>query len=309
MLPRHLDRYALAGLLAILLWSSTVAVARSLSEQLGARTAMAAVYLTGAFAFCVRAWCTGQPVIDLRGVGRAYLFGCGGLFVFYTYALFQSVALAGNRMQVLEVGMLNYLWPTLTLLLSLVLLNRRATWLLAPGTALALSGEFLVLSHEGGFSWIGAFSHVQARPAAYGLGLAAGVSWALYSTLTRRWSGPETRGAVPVFVAATGLLMLALRLAAGERSTWTWQAGAEIAFLGSATATAYSAWDLAMRRGNVVLIAAASYFTPLLSTLVSCLYLGVVPGARLWVGCAILIAGSLLSWHSVHTRDNRNDRE
>lgn len=194
MLPRHLDRYALAGLLAILLWSSTVAVARSLSEQLGARTAMAAVYLTGAFAFCVRAWCTGQPVIDLRGVGRAYLFGCGGLFVFYTYALFQSVALAGNRMQVLEVGMLNYLWPTLTLLLSLVLLNRRATWLLAPGTALALSGEFLVLSHEGGFSWIGAFSHVQARPAAYGLGLAAGVSWALYSTLTRRWSGPETRG-------------------------------------------------------------------------------------------------------------------
>ena len=42
------DRYSLAGLLAILLWSTTVALARSLTEKLDASTATAAVYLTGA---------------------------------------------------------------------------------------------------------------------------------------------------------------------------------------------------------------------------------------------------------------------
>ena len=68
---------------------------------------------------------------------------------------------------------------------------------------------------------------------------------------------------------------------------------------GLVTAIAYGAWEHAMRRGNLVFITACSYFTPLLSTLVSCLRLGVVPGARLWVGCGLLVAGSLLSWRSV----------
>jgi len=62
---------------------------------------------------------------------------------------------------------------------------------------------------------------------------------------------------------------------------------------------AYALWDRAMRRGNLLLVAACSYFTPLLSTLVSCGYLGVEPGGRLWLGCVVLVAGSLLTWRSV----------
>lgn len=302
--PR-IDRYALAGFLAILLWSSTVALARSLTEQLGPRTATAAVYLTGALAFCARRFLSGRPVMDLGGVSRAYLAGCGALFVFYMFALFQSVSLAADRLQVLEVGMLNYLWPTLTILLSLVLLGRRGSWLLVPGTLLALGGEFLVLTHQGPFSWHAAWTHVRANPPAYALGLAAAVSWALYSTLTRRWSAPGSRGAVPLFVAGTGVLMLICRLPVHESSRWSLHAAVEVTFLGAATAAAYAAWDLAMRRGDVILVAAASYFTPLLSTLVSCVYLGLAPGSRLWAGCIALILGSLLSWHSVQVHSAR----
>jgi drug/metabolite transporter (DMT)-like permease len=58
-------------------------------------------------------------------------------------------------------------------------------------------------------------------------------------------------------------------------------------------------WDNAMRKGNIVLVAAASYLTPLFSTIVSCLYLAVVPGAKLWVGCGVLVLGSVLSWQSI----------
>ena len=54
-----------------------------------------------------------------------------------------------------------------------------------------------------------------------------------------------------------------------------------------------------MRAGNVLLVVAGSYLTPLLSTIVSCAYLAVLPGPTLWLGCGTLIIGSLLSWHAL----------
>jgi drug/metabolite transporter (DMT)-like permease len=73
----------------------------------------------------------------------------------------------------------------------------------------------------------------------------------------------------------------------------------EVAVLGAITALAYVLWDRSMRKGNLPLVVACSYLTPFLSTLVSCAYLGVLPGAQLWGGCALIVVGSLLSWRSV----------
>jgi drug/metabolite transporter (DMT)-like permease len=297
-----LDRYSLAGLLAIVLWSGTVALARSLTEQLGAGTATAAVYLTGAGLFAVHGIIRGRPAFVLKGVPRPYLLVCGTLFVFYMFALFRAVSMAADRIQTLEIGMLNYLWPVLTILLSVVILRHRGSLLLLPAVALAVGGEFLVLTHDLSFSWTAALAHVSVNPAAYGLAAGAGISWALYSALSRRWAAPGSRGAVPIFVLITGVLMLLLSVTSPEAGTWNLRAVAEVIFLGAATVLAYSCWDLAMRRGDILLVAAASYFTPLLSTLVSCLYLGIVPGAKLWLGCAVLVAGSLLSWRAVAER-------
>lgn len=54
-----------------------------------------------------------------------------------------------------------------------------------------------------------------------------------------------------------------------------------------------------MRRGNLLLVVAMSYFTPLLSTILSCAYLKVSPGPGLWLGCILLVGGSLLTWLSM----------
>jgi drug/metabolite transporter (DMT)-like permease len=75
---------------------------------------------------------------------------------------------------------------------------------------------------------------------------------------------------------------------------------AEIAFLALATALAYVFWDIAMRDGDVVLVASCSYLTPFFSTVVSCVYLSVWPGPSLWVGCLLIIVGSFLSWRSIY---------
>jgi drug/metabolite transporter (DMT)-like permease len=213
--------------------------------------------------------------------------------------LFLALGLAADRRQAIEVGLLNYLWPTLTILCALFLLNQRAGVGLVPGTILALCGVFLVLTQGAAVTWTSFSTNVQGNPVAYGLGVSAAVAWALYSVLTRRWGGPDGRGAVFLFVVATGVAFWFGRLLYPEGGTWDLRVGAEVVALALATGMAYASWDLAMRAGDVVLVASCSYLTPFFSTVVSCVYLGVRPRLSLWLGCALIMAGSLLSWRSV----------
>jgi len=121
------------------------------------------------------------------------------------------------------------------------------------------------------------------------------VTWALYSNLARRWGAEAGSSGVPLFLLATGIAFALARAVASEQDAWTTRAAIEATAMGAATALAYGLWDGAMRRGDALLIAACSYLTPLLSTLASAVYLRVGMGARLWIGCALLVVGSLVS--------------
>jgi drug/metabolite transporter (DMT)-like permease len=294
-----LDRHTLLGIAAIVLWSVTVALARSISERLGPLAAGAAVYLLAAGFLGVHLLVTERSFRALARLPRRYVFGCGTLFVLYTVALFLALGLAADRHQTIEVGLLNYLWPALTILFALGILGQRAGIGLIPGTLLALGGVFLVLTQGAAVTWTSFAMNVQRNPVAYGLGVFAAVAWALYSNLTRRWGGADGRGAVPLFVLATGVAFWLGHVFQEEARTWGMRVAAEVALLALATGLAYVFWDLAMRAGDVVLVASCSYFTPFLSTVVSCLYLRVRPGLGLWVGCLLIIAGSFLSWRSI----------
>ncbi len=290
------------GLGAILLWSATFAVARSLSEQIGPLTAGAAAYLVGGGVCLLHLAWRGRSALGLLRLPRPYLVGCGSLFVAYTAAIYLAVGLARDREQVLEVALINYLWPALTVLLSLPLLKKRASLWLLPGTAMALVGIVTILTQGSGLSFASFWGHLQENPAAMALALAAAISWALYSNLARRWSTPEGGGAVELFMPVTGLALLGLRALETEPTAWSFQAAGEACGLAAITTVAYILWDTAMRRGNLFLVVVCSYFTPLLSTLVSCAYLRVSPGPRLWIGCLLLVAGSLATWRSVSER-------
>ena len=295
--PRF-DRNTLAGFAAILLWSTTIAFVRSLSEQVGGLTTAAAVYLIGGLFCLLRLGWRGDTIRTLQRLPLRYLFGCGALFVFYMLVLYLAVGMAKSRQQVLEVGLMNYLWPALTIVFSLFLLNKKAGPLLFPGALLAVAGIVFVIGQEVSISWTSLTGNFAGNPLAYSLGLLAAIFWALYSNLTRRWA-ERSGGGVELFIPATGVLLLAFRLFNPEPGFWTVRAGLEAVFLGIVTVVAYILWDRAMRKGDVVLVAAFSYLTPLFSTIVSCLYLGISAGISLWIGCAMIIAGSILSWISI----------
>jgi drug/metabolite transporter (DMT)-like permease len=295
----QLNRYTLFGFTAILLWSTTIAVIRSLTEQIGPITAAASIYLLGGFLSLIPFSYSRDRITQMRSLSRLYLFGCGAIFVFYMLAVYLAVGLASDRQQVLEVGLINYLWPAFILLFSIFLLGKSARFSLIPGMILGFLGAFLVLTRGDSISWASFSKNVATNSWAYTLALMAAVSWGLYSNLSRRWGGTLSGNAVPFFMMATGLILLLIRLFFPEQSLWSLRSIAEILFMSLATLFSYIFWDLAMRKGDMVLVAASSYFIPFLSTLVSSLYLGITAGLRLWVGCSCIILGSLISWASV----------
>lgn len=291
------------GIVALVFWSTTVAFARSLSEAIGPVTVGAIIFITSGLAGCVWLLVTGRFKETVR-LSRAYLFGCGALFVFYMLALYLAVGLARTAQQVLEVGIINYLWPGLTLAFAIPILGRKARATLWPGIAIAFAGVVLASSGAHGPSSSspvrGLLDNMQANAVPYVLALGAAVSWALYSNLTRRLAADAKGGAVPLFLLASGIAFLFLRLFFREETGWTARAFGELAYMALLpTLLAYAFWEHACRRGNIMLVAALSYATPLLSTGISCIYLGVAAGPRLWAGCGLVVAGAVVCRLSV----------
>src|SRR4051812_38953673 len=120
------------GLLAIVLWSGTFALARSLSEKVGPLTAGVAAYLIGAACSALVSFPAARNRSQASRFSRKYLFGCGLLFTCYTLLIYFSVGLSRTHEELLEVALVNYLWPASTIILSLILLNKRLRPLLWP---------------------------------------------------------------------------------------------------------------------------------------------------------------------------------
>jgi drug/metabolite transporter (DMT)-like permease len=297
-----------AGFGAILMWSATVALTRSISEQFGPLATGSIIFTcSGALSLLAGLFLPKPSRQNEKQTpfNKRYILGCGGLFLLYTLSFFLAIGLARDRAQAIELALLNYLWPSLTILFSLAVLPVRATWSLLPGLALAFGGIVLVMIPAGDANWKTFADHLWGNPVAYGAALTAGVTWALYSVLTRRMA-PSDGGGAPLFMLISGIALGALALANGL--SWkavSRQTSLELAALILSTAAAYALWDTAMRRGRVTRVAAASNFTPLLSTLVSCAYLGILPAAHVWVGSSVIAAGSLISWKSVSEKKPR----
>jgi drug/metabolite transporter (DMT)-like permease len=293
MLERHDPRATAMGATAIILWSTSVAFIRTLSEQLGPFSTVAFAYLFSGAVSVTAARMAPRGGGGLCRLPRRYLWGCGTLFVTYSACYCLAVGLAADRTQVLEVGLINYLWPSLTLLLSIPLLHHGARWFLLPGMLAATAGVVLATAQSGGLSPAGLWANASAHALPYGLALAGAIAWALYSNLARRWGGEG--GGVPLFLLASGLVVLPFRFVLREASSWSPRVAGEFLYMAVfVTVVAYVSWDWAMRKGDMVLVAALSYFTPLLSTLFSAVYLAVVPGPAIWVASVLVIAGAAL---------------
>ena len=294
-----LGRATAAGFFALLIWSSSVAVIRALSESVGALTAAATAVTLGGAISVAYGWARGTSPLKMLGLPRAYLIGCGSTFVICNVSLYLAVGWSGNRSTTLVAGLVNYLWPALTVAFSVPILHRRARWTLVSGCLLAVAGSGVAMLGGGQFQWSQLAGGGWQQLAPLCLALAAAVSWGLYSNFAVRWGRPDA-GAVPLFLLAGGGALWLLWLTGAEAGRWTVKAVLELAVLAVASlGLAYGLWDYGMRRGNSLALGLAAYFMPVASLAVACAYLGVWPGANLLVGCLLVAAGAWVCRRSI----------
>ena len=294
--PQHKE-YTLStlyGLFSILIWSTTVAFVRSLSTEVGYFTAAACTYLTGGI-ISLGIVAARRSFRNITAHSKKYLFGCGGLFVAYTICFYAALGLSETDSQAIEAGLVNYLWPSMIILLSVPLLHRKARWPLIPGVVIAFSGVATATLQKETVSIDTFLSNIRSNWLPYAAAFCAAVLWGLYSNLVRRWGGRSGASGVPLFIGATGIAFLILVCIFPEDSNWSKRVLFEWAWMVIfPTVLAYVFWDISMRKGNSILIALLSYFTPLISTFISCIYLKAESGILLWIGCVLVVCGALI---------------
>ncbi|MEQ9878992.1 aromatic amino acid DMT transporter YddG [Pectobacterium aroidearum] len=289
------QRATLTGLLAIILWSTSVGLIRSLTEALGPIGGAAMIYSTSTL--CLLAF-YGLPRI--KTLPRVYLFAGGAMFVCYEIFLSLSIGLADSRMQAIEIGMINYLWPSLTIFFSLFINQQKSRFLLWPGLALSLGGIVWIMKGDSNWTPALLWNNILANPLAYSLAFSAALTWALYCNITKRYAQGKSGVSLFFFVSSLVLWMQYSFSAEGTIS-FTLPSALQLIFMGASTALAYSAWNIGIQHGNLTLLATASYFTPVLSTFLAALWLNITPAISFWQGVAMVTAGSLLCWYATRS--------
>lgn len=297
-MPTLSERNATAcGLGAILLWSTATGLIRSVTQLLGPLAGAAMIYSLGAVLLLAL---LGRP--RLHAFSRVPFLLGSGLFVAYEVCLSLSLGFANSNTQAIELGVVNYLWPCLTVLLAMLMNGQKARWSIVPGTALALFGILWVVSGDG-LSVQGIVARVQSNPVSYSLTASGAVIWALYCNITRRYGGSQN-GLVLSFALTAGVLWFKYVLSSEVIPAFTLRSSIELAAASAAMAAGYALWNLGILRGNMTLLATASYFAPVLSSAFAALWLGTALTGQFWQGALLVTAGSLICWSATRQRQS-----
>ncbi len=269
------------------MWS-TLAVLTALSGSVPPFQLVAMSFTVAASLAVIKWLACGEPIlVRFRWPAAAWLVGVGGLFgyhVFYFLALRSAPAV--------EANLLNYLWPLLIVVFSAILPGHPLRWWHLVGALAGLAGTAVLIGGGGGEDGFG-FRDEYAK--GYAAAVAAAVTWAAYSLLSRRLAHVPT-DAVGSFCAATAVLAALAHLAF---ETTVWPRGGEwlaVFAMGlGPVGAAFFTWDYGVKHGDIRVLGAAAYATPLLSTLL----LVAVGEARLTLAlataCVLITGGAALA--------------
>lgn len=288
----------LIGLIAVLLWASIVALIRGVSESLGATGGAAMVYSV-ASVFLV--FTVGFPKV--REFPRSYLLWGSVLFVAYELCLSLSIGYANNGRQAIEVGMVNYLWPTFTLVSAILFNRQRASWLVVPGFVLSMLGICWVLGGDQGLDLPGMLVNVKANPLSYGLAFLGAFIWAAYCTVTARIA--EGKNGVTLFFMLVSLVLwIKYAVDGGGAMHFDLHATVYLLLAACAMGFGYAAWNVGILHGNVTVLAGASYFIPVFSSAIAAALLHAPLSLPFWQGAVMVCGGSILCWIATRGRGN-----
>lgn len=267
------------GLSAILLWGFMAGLVRIVADNFGATLGSALVYTVGGMLLLV----VRKPA-PIGEYPRKYLLVGGVMFVLYE--AFISLA----------IGLVNYLWPTLLVLMTAVFSHKKgAVWRALPGAVIATIGISLAVGGED-FDVNVALQNIVSNPLPYLMAFAGAFIWAIYATVTPSMSNGYD--GTTVFFCCVAVTLWIIHFVSGQGlpvqapSVWGFVAVFTCAL---SIAGGYACWGYGMLHGNMETLALGSYATPILSTASGTVLLGVALGTPFWVGVILVVAGSLIN--------------
>ncbi len=287
---KNTSKATITGLFAILLWSSLVGLIRGVSAQLGPTGGAAMLYSVASVLLLLSVgW------VRLADFPRRYLVWGSLLFVSYELCLALSIGYAHTDRQAIEVGMVNYLWPSFTIVAAILFNRQKANLWIVPGFLLSVAGICRVLGGEQGFDAAGMLANVRDNPLSYGLAFAGALLWAAYCTVTARIAGGKN-GVTLFFMLVSACLWINYLLGGGGQMVLTIEAVVYLLLAAAAMGLGYGAWNVGILHGNVTILAGASYATPVLSAALSSLLLRAPLSAVFWQGALMVCGGAILCW-------------
>ncbi len=269
------------GVAAMLCWAAAGAAASWLGHRLGTWPTIAvACGIGGIGQFVFYYFFMGRPVRDLL-LPPPKLW----LIIFLGFPLYEllhigALANSAGENQTVGVNLINYLWPTLTVIFAVLWVpGTRGSWRLGIAAVVALAG--VLVGNWRGVEAVGqtflsdtTATGKNACPTTlpslpYLIMFIAAVSWSVYSAILSRWRAWADRYST----ATAGFLAVSAIAAviATVRGDWRPLTGAEclVALLAGLViyAAGYMLWELAIHRAPAEKLGLLSGATPILSTL------------------------------------------
>lgn len=288
----------LIGLSAILQWSSIVGLLKKISFSLSAELAVLLMYTLSTCILLIF-----FKIPNLKLISKKYLIFSTLLFVIYELCFSYAIALAQTAQQAIEVSLVNYLWPGLTVAMLILFKEIKFNVFVIVGLAISLSGIILIQTGQGALTWSNILSNILENPISYILAFVGATLWSLYCVITKKYS--DGHNPISFFFVAISIVL------------WTkylWSHGLSlnaipevelttIGLLGIVSvvmALGYAAWNIGIIKGNITILVTLSYFSPVISTLISMFILQTNLPTEFWYGVILVTSGSLVCWISTN---------
>jgi drug/metabolite transporter (DMT)-like permease len=296
----------LVGASSVLIWGGALPIVKAVEDQIGLLAFMGFTYATmaafGLINHLLRL--RRRPLPENAIFPNRYFYGRWLFFVLHEGLLTAGIYLVQRRHMPFLI-LINYLWPTAIILCSVLLgaVTIRRWWAFLIGSLVVILSMLPEIIGP-----VGVASNLFTRRTdclAYLIVLLGAVSWGMYSALSRR-EGDATGGAtvLPIFQATLGLALPASFLPG--MATWTRLTLVSGLLLGGycfLLFLAYIAWDLGMRRGNVVVLSLFADLIPWLSLVSTSLMLHIAIGRTAVFSAVLLVSGAMIARYGTLQKD------
>jgi drug/metabolite transporter (DMT)-like permease len=195
---------------------------------------------------------------SLRQSWQVWATGTLGLCVYHCLYFF-----AIQNAPPVEASLIAYLWPLLIVLFATLLPGEKLRLHHILGALLGLAGAVVIITRGG------AIGLSDGLKSGHLYALACAFIWSGYSVLSRRFGHVPTdvvAGFCLITAIVAAILHLALETTIWPAASSQWVA---IVLLGLLPlGVAFYTWDYGVKKGDIMVLGAASYAAPLLSTLV-----------------------------------------